>query len=78
MTISKQDRSLATAAVALYRAAEFGCVPDNRDTDEAGVDDCIETVRGYMESFHYCGVDDMQALTDCVYTKLSLGHNKIH
>lgn len=77
MALSKQDRELAKAAVALYRAAELGCVPDSRDTDEEFANFCIKTVSDYMESFDYCCPDDMQAIADYVYSAFQLDHSKI-
>lgn len=77
MAISKQDRELAKAATALYRAAELGCVPDSRDTDEELADFCIKTASDYMESFDYCCPDDTQAIADYVYSELHLDHSKI-
>ncbi len=76
--MSKQDRQLALAAVALYRAAEFGIVPDNRDTDEEAADDCIRVVTEYIEMFEYSGVDSPQVLADYVYHTLNLDRSKSH
>ncbi len=78
MSLSNQDRQLAIAATALYYAAEFGCVPDDLDSDEGHADLCIRTVTDYIEGFDHCSVDDSQALADAVYTRLKLDHNKIH
>lgn len=76
MSISKQDKELAKAAVALYRATEFGCVPANRDTDEELAKDCVKYAADWMEMFHYCAADDSQAIADYVFSDLGLDHSK--
>lgn len=78
MSLSNQDRQLAVAATALYYAAEFGCVPDDLDTDEENADLCIRTVTDYIEGFDHCSPDDPQALAVAVYERLKLDVAKIH
>lgn len=77
-TTTKQDTHLASAAVALYRAAHAGCSPEQRDSDECLADECIRVVTDFIECFHYCAPDDPQAIAVRVYTQLNLDLSKIH
>ncbi len=76
MTLSKQDKYLGDAAVSLYHAAEEGCVPANRDTDEEDAAFCIRIVTDYIETFHYCGVDNEEGVANYVFSVLKLDRSK--
>jgi len=72
----KQDRELAKAAIAMYRAAEFACVACEK-TNEEFANDCIYYACQFLEHYEVYDEADTQVIMDCVYDVLDLDRGKI-
>ena len=76
--MTDRDKSIAKAAIELFRAVKVSAGRSSVLEAEGEADACIVAIVEHVERFDYCSADDTQAIACFVYDVLELDHSKIH